>query len=139
VRHIAPVIFHQHLAQVKAFDTVLPTEDVPTLHALRIEFKRLRYTLTFFKDVLGATIEDFIDDVKDLQEYLGTLNDAVIARERLEHTPVLSPAEAAVIEEYHALLDAQVAAKVGNFPELWTKFNTRSVQRKLSDALLVMR
>ena len=38
--------------RVRAYETIITWADVPTLHALRIEGKRLRYTLEYFAEVL---------------------------------------------------------------------------------------
>lgn len=139
VRHVVPVLFHQHLATVRAFDAVLPTDKPEVLHQLRIEFKRLRYVLSFFKDVLGTSIEDYIEEVKAMQEHLGRLNDAVVAQQHLPDEDELDSDQAQVIAEYRVLLEAEVETLLTNFPDLWTHFNTRTIQRKFSDALLVMR
>ncbi|MBC7810108.1 MAG: CHAD domain-containing protein, partial [Burkholderiales bacterium] len=57
LRHVLPGMLYECLATVRAYDTVL-VDDVPVerLHALRIEFKRLRYAVTLFQEVLGPEI-----------------------------------------------------------------------------------
>lgn len=139
VRHVAPVIFHQHLASVRAFDAVLPTDRPEILHALRIEFKRLRYVLTFFSEVMGSTVSDFIEEVKTIQDYLGKLNDAVTAQHYLTDSNSSGPEYQAAVQAYRDSLAREAQTLIIGFPEIWTHFNTRTVQRKLSDALLVMR
>ena len=42
---------------VRAHDTTLAWADVPALHALRIDGKRLRYTLEFFREVLPSSAD----------------------------------------------------------------------------------
>jgi CHAD domain-containing protein len=60
--------------------------DVAALHALRIDAKRLRYTLETFRDVL---VEPFVSDLVGrlvrLQDHLGELNDARVAAEAVRH------------------------------------------------------
>jgi triphosphatase len=53
------------------------------MHEVRIAAKKLRYGVDFFRDIfhLGA-VKAYLSHLKDLQELLGTLNDAVIG-ERL--------------------------------------------------------
>jgi CHAD domain-containing protein len=138
-RHVAPVIFHQHLANVRAFDQVLPTEKIQILHALRIEFKRLRYVLTFFSEIMGASISDFIDEIKAVQEHLGNLNDAVVGREQFDQPGMFAPEQEALVNTYRDLLAEQAKAGIAAFEDVWAHFNTRAVQRKFSDALLVVR
>ena len=41
---------------VRAYETIITWADVPTLHALRIETKRLRYTMEYFSEVLPVTV-----------------------------------------------------------------------------------
>jgi len=67
-----------------AYESALEEPSATTLHSLRIEFKRLRYTVSLFEGVLGTQIEGFIGDLKDLQDILGNLNDIATARGRLE-------------------------------------------------------
>jgi CHAD domain-containing protein len=139
VRHVVPVILHQQLAQVRAFDGHLTDAPYERLHALRIEFKRLRYLLTFFVENLGASAADFVDEIKVMQEHLGRLNDAVVALERLSDRDVFSPEQLEALAPYRQTLDEKQAQLTTDFGDLWAHFNTRTVQRKLSDALLVAR
>jgi CHAD domain-containing protein len=139
VRHVVPTLFYEQLARVRAYDTLLPTDDANLLHRLRIECKRLRYTLTFFDNVLGTTVGDFIDEVKAIQEYLGQLNDLITAQQHL-HMGENNPEENGdVLEPYREQLKQEAVALIEGFEEVWLHFNKRAVQRKLSDALLVMR
>lgn len=134
IRHILPVLIHDHLAIVKAYDTVLAEADIHTLHALRIAFKRLRYAISYFKSLLGSSIDGFADELKTMQEYLGRLNDVHVAQMRLSRLP-----QQDILQQYiHDLAEEEVQLIAG-FGEVWTKFNSRTVQRKLSDALLVLR
>ncbi len=142
VRHVLPILIHDYLANVRAFDTVIDHADVPTLHALRIEFKRLRYTVQNFAEVLGAANEQFMGHLKDAQDYLGRLNDVFVARHRLES---LLDDMSSDDDDYVSLSD-QLAALVQEeadltegFINVWNEFNKRTVQRKLADALLVLR
>ena len=85
VRHLAPVEIYRRLAEFRAYDDVLPGHDVPLVcyHNLRITGKRLRYTLEFFREVLGPEAETAITRLKVLQDHLGDLQDAVVMIERL--------------------------------------------------------
>jgi CHAD domain-containing protein len=142
VRHVLPILIHDHLANVRAFDTVIDQADVPTLHALRIEFKRLRYTLQNFEDVLGASSEQFVLHIKEVQDYLGRLNDVFVAHNRLESLLDEMPEDdedySNLSEQMNALLEEEAELTLG-FIDVWNGFNKRMVQRKLADALLVLR
>ena len=55
------------------------------LHDLRIECKKLRYLLEFFKSVFPKKkIEFFINQLKNLQDYLGEFNDLSVHKEKLK-------------------------------------------------------
>jgi CHAD domain-containing protein len=137
VRHILPIIIYHRLAAVRAYDSVLAEADAPTLHALRIELKQLRYTLSLFSEVLGPQAAEFIEEVKNLQDCLGHMNDAVIARAYL--SDFLKDSHLAALTEYLASLEEKEIALKGQLFELWTQFNTRKVQQKLSTAILALR
>jgi len=140
VRHVLPAMIYDRLAAVRAYDTVLPEANAGTLHALRIEFKRLRYTLSLFSDVLGSSAEEFVDTIKAIQDHLGHLNDSSVARARLEglaDDPEASYAD--VLAGYLAHLEAHEAELKAGFAEVWQRFNSRKVQQKLATAVLALR
>ncbi|RMG72119.1 MAG: CHAD domain-containing protein [Chloroflexi bacterium] len=134
VRHILPVLIYDHLAIVRAYDTVLDKVDIHTLHTLRIEFKRLRYAISYFKSLLGSSVEQFIEEIKIVQDYLGRLNDIHVAQLRLSQL-----ADHDILQAYISNLAEEEKRLINGFGDVWTKFNSRAVQRKLSDALLVLR
>ncbi|MCZ7542085.1 MAG: CHAD domain-containing protein [Anaerolineae bacterium] len=79
VRHVVPRLVYEGLEAVRRYETILDTAPIETLHALRIDFKRFRYTLEFFEEVLGPEARDVINEVKVMQDHLGDLNDADVA------------------------------------------------------------
>lgn len=83
VREIAPVLIYTRLASVRTFENILASASIEQFHALRIEFKKLRYTLEFFREVLGPEAKEVIEAVKQMQDHLGDLNDAQVATEIL--------------------------------------------------------
>ncbi len=132
VRHVLPGMIYNHLASVRAYATVVGDADATTLHALRIEFKRLRYTVSLFDGLLGSQAKEFISEIKELQDCLGHLNDATTARMHLEaytHD---------VVSTYIAHLESHEADLKIRFDELWSRFNTRKVQQKISTAVLAL-
>ncbi|QPC81850.1 CHAD domain-containing protein [Phototrophicus methaneseepsis] len=140
VRHVAPLMIYDALAAVRAYDVVIADADFETLHALRVAFKRLRYTIDSFKDVLGTTATAYIDEIKAMQDYLGRLNDVVVAHERLEELGKLTAEQIAARDAYLAKLEQEANERVTNFiQEAWEPFNKRVVQSKLSNAILALR
>jgi len=78
VRHVLPFEVWSHYAAVCAFERVLPWASAETLHSLRIEGKRLRYLLEFFREVLDRGVEKPIKAMVGLQDLLGELQDGVV-------------------------------------------------------------
>jgi CHAD domain-containing protein len=93
------------LEQVRGYEQVMPWADVPTLHQLRIDAKRLRYALEFLKDALGTETQLLIKAVVALQDHVGALHDADVAASRarallVESSSRLTPAERAAVARY---------------------------------------
>lgn len=140
VRHVVPLSVHEHLANVRAYDNVLENGEIETLHALRIEFKRLRYLIENFEGVLGNTAGDFIVEVKKMQDHLGRIQDIDVARDSLNDLMGdLKKAQRLVLEKYIAEISLEQPELIQQFPEAWAHFNTRTVQQKLANALLMLR
>jgi len=55
-----------------------------SLHALRIEFKKLRYTCEIYREVNGAHLKTFIQSLREVQESLGEWHDYCILRDYAE-------------------------------------------------------
>lgn len=139
VRHILPPMLHEHLAAVRAYHDVVETADAPTLHALRIEFKRLRYTTSFFEEVLGTSGNDFIMEIKAIQDHLGRINDIVTAQQHLSTLIEDDGIENDALNGYLMGLQDEREALEAGFATVWQRFNARAVQSKLSNALLALR
>ena len=79
VCELAPVLIYSRIAAARAYAPFLTDAPIERLHALRIEFKKLRYTVEYFSEVLGKRSVEVINDLKLLQDHLGDLNDAQVA------------------------------------------------------------
>ncbi len=92
VRHVMPGLLFDRFKRVRSFETLFEIkEPIPeaTLHALRIEFKYMRYSLEFMRLFPGFHGEQLIKSLKQLQEHLGQLNDAVVSRTLLTSLPAM--------------------------------------------------
>lgn len=139
VRHVLPTMIYDKLAHVRAYEVVLDDADEETLHDLRIEFKRLRYAIALFSNVLGAKADDFIDELKVVQDYLGRLNDISVAQARLKVLmDDLEGHQNGVVWLYIDHLEEQKPELLAQMPEVWRRFNTKSVQRKLASAVVTL-
>ena len=125
---------------MRAYDQVLGDASDETLHALRIEFKRLRYAVSIFTDVLGTGIDDFIAELKTIQDHLGDLHDIGASEEHLSDIAnSLDPetqAEALyALQQYVDQMEQKRAELRAGVGEVWRHFNTKTVQRQLASAL----
>lgn len=89
VMDILPVLLYTQFATVRSYADLIEHETIdPYLekyHLLRIDVKVLRYTLEFFKEVLGPESKSLIKDLKALQNNLGDMHDAVVSLQLLEN------------------------------------------------------
>jgi CHAD domain-containing protein len=154
VRHVAPVTVFERLAAVRAYDewVSVPHPALDRLHALRIAFKRFRYTLEFFEEVLGPEANDVIKEVKSMQDHLGDLQDAVVASgllrdfltwgtwgrakrsEDAPSVPVIAPGVAA----YLAVKQAELQNLLDTFPPAWEAFRGVGFSQLVAAAISVL-
>lgn len=139
VRHLLPIILHERLAAVRAYETVLAEADDEILHALRVEFKQLRYAVEFFRPVLGASAEHFINEVKAMQDLLGRMNDITVFTEWMEKVKRPSDEQQAMINQYIDTRQNELGELRSHFDNQWQSFNRRTVQKQIADALLILR
>lgn len=139
VRHVLPVRILAAFVAVRAYETAIgrPGLPVETLHALRIDAKRLRYALEPVPHLLGEDGAATVKMLKRLQDHLGRMNDAAVAGERLraaEEEGLGSPALSAYIAEQ----DARLAERVATLGEAWEPFVAEPVRARLMAALARM-
>ena len=80
-RRLLPRLVTTFFSRVRAFLAKDPSPQ--KLHALRLASKRLRYTLELFRPCYPAGLEERLEALKKLQDWLGEVNDAVAARSLL--------------------------------------------------------
>jgi CHAD domain-containing protein len=152
VRHVAPVVIYQRLAAVRAYDEWVSIPDPPPerLHSLRIACKRLRYTLEFFREVLGPDTGTVIKSIVAIQDHLGALQDAVVARGLLadylergiwghEIAPGARPEEAVDVpgvEAYLAAKHAEFAHLLEGFAEIWRRVQDEAFSQMVAEAIV---
>ncbi len=149
VRHIVPRLIYAHYEQVRAFEPVLDGASVETLHALRIEFKRLRYALEFFREVLGPEAKAVISVVKTAQDHLGDLHDAAVGEALLASlldsynrefsgVPVFMRPDISGVAAYAEHVRAERARLIETFPQVWAAFMDEDTRRNLALAVAVL-
>lgn len=149
VREIAPVLIYTRLAAVRAYDAILKNAPIEQLHALRIEFKKLRYAVEFFREVLGEESKAVIADLKRLQDHLGDLNDAEVATQILRAfldewepqqsaLPVNERQNPEGIVTYLAARHSERYRLMVSFQDVWGEFNRPEFRRNLALAISVL-
>jgi CHAD domain-containing protein len=149
VRDVVPVLIYTHLAAVRTYDTVIANAAIEQLHALRIEFKKLRYAVEFFSEVLGEQARQVIEEIKTLQDHLGDLNDADVAcgilrefvdtwEERQIVLPLHERQNPEPVVAYLAAKHAELHNLMVTFPGAWAHFNRPELLENLALAISVL-
>jgi CHAD domain-containing protein len=147
VREAVPPLVLASYAAVRAYEGRVEGTDTPRprLHQLRITAKGLRYALEFFREILPAEAESLIDRIKELQEHLGNLQDAVVTcgilRDFLAwgtwgHNPTRAVAATGVIlapgvATYLSVRQAELRQLVEGFPAIWREVSGEEFRRQL--------
>jgi len=149
VCELAPVLIYTRFSWVRSYDTFLAEATIEQLHALRIEFKKFRYTVEYFREVLGKTAQDVIADIKKVQDHLGDLNDAQVATQilrefidewesRLETLPIHERPNLEPLIQYLAARHAERRQLMLSFPKTWKYLNRSGFRRNLAQAVAVL-
>ncbi|MBN2550841.1 MAG: CHAD domain-containing protein [Anaerolineales bacterium] len=149
VSQLAPILIYSRLAVVRSYDPYLVDAPIERLHALRIEFKKLRYTVEYFREVLGAESTSVINDLKGIQDHLGDLNDADVATQLLRQfvdsweaqqlsLPISERQNPAVIMNYLAYRYAERHRLVATFSEAWAYINRPEFRKNLARSISVL-
>lgn len=110
VRHVVPTMLLANFSHVRSYEMWFEQQDeVPlqTLHQLRIECKYLRYNLEFVGSLLSDESAEIIAWLKELQDDLGDLNDAVVSKQLLSNAD--DGNNDAVIARYESAQDKTIA------------------------------
>ncbi|HUW13679.1 MAG TPA: CHAD domain-containing protein [Anaerolineae bacterium] len=139
VHQVVPGLIIERHDVVLGYDPLIGDASLETLHGLRVDCKRLRYTLEFFVDILGSEAKDAIKEVVRLQDHLGDLNDADVASRmligfldqwsKLDRRDGIDTRGVASylltrLDELHTLYAA--------FPSRWRRFNRPASQQLLA-------
>ncbi len=137
---VIPAAVWTQYSVVRAYEAV-ERPSLESLHALRIEFKRLRYLLEFFQEVLGAGTAHLIELTVRAQDHLGLLHDADVAAKMLgaylaEHaTSGMGAGDLAAVVAYLSEVQAEIQARQDQFPELWREITDKSFRKQLATLL----
>jgi CHAD domain-containing protein len=137
LRYVAGGRIWRTYERLRAHDTIVSWADVPALHALRIDAKRLRYTLEFVREILPATADPLIAELVTLQDMLGELNDAQIAADTtrtwlIDAAPTLARGQQLAAGAYLRESEAEVARLRRTFRGPWRRVAGVTFRRRLA-------
>jgi CHAD domain-containing protein len=141
VRDVLPSEIWEHYGQIHAYDGVLEWAPIETVHALRIEGKRLRYLLEFFSQALGPGLAKAIDALVALQDHIGELHDVDVTVKLLQDFLVrdarasLSPAVAQAVGRYLKREQARLRTLQRTLKRPWTRVSGAWLRRALGRAV----
>ena len=143
LRHVAPVLIYSHYETVCAYEPFLNNADAELLHQLRIDFKHFRYALENFEELLGNEGTMVIAEIKQIQTYLGDLNDAQVAGQFLEdflkkNVAAAGAKKSPAIRNYLNNNAAKREQLVAVFPNVWHQFNSTKLRHNLAMAVAAL-
>ena len=92
----------------------------PVLHRVRLDTKRLRYTLELFRPCYGPGFETRLGALRGIQQLLGEVSDAVSAIRMLPRT-----------SRARAIIERRAEAKALEFRKRWTEVFDAPGQERL--------
>jgi CHAD domain-containing protein len=142
VDQVVPALIYTRLGVVRSYEAIIENPPLELLHALRIDCKRFRYTMEFFREVLGPEAKEVIEDAVVVQDHLGDLQDADVACqlliEFLDHWSGKERRDRINISgvtRYLVAKQSELRTLVATFPEIWQHFNRIEVRRALAKAI----
>ena len=125
---------------LRAHDASLPYADAAAIHRVRIDGKRARYTLEFFREILPDLADVSIAELTALQDHLGLLNDAQLAatftREwLLENAAEIPATTRKSIAGYLTASERDQARLRRSFGRLWRRVAGHTFRRRLALAV----
>jgi CHAD domain-containing protein len=135
-----PVVLFERLAAVRAYEGWLDGEDVPLrrYHRLRIDVKRIRYTLEFLSDVIGPEAATLIAAFKAVQDHLGEMREAWMTADLIEEDFLPLGVDGPKAGAHPGIAAYLTARRTRSeelrkaFPEIWVTVNNREVHRRIA-------
>jgi len=131
-RHASRTL-ERRFGEVWALRRALESEDPLELHALRIEIKRLRYTIETFDRLLGPSGALWGERLKALQAILGLVNDHTVALVIVERKlkPARDPLEVASLQLVARILEGRRAAHIARFHAEWERAGPKRLRARI--------
>jgi CHAD domain-containing protein len=148
VAEVLPALIWKRYGKVREFEARVKQPSIPTLHALRIEEKHLRYAIEFFVEAMGEPASMLLEPLVALQDHLGELHDADVASQLIAEF-IASRAryarrhgtEAANFEgpaAYLSVLQARITELQSGFLERWQVIVRAPFRKALGEAVAAL-
>ncbi len=147
ISDVLPALIWKQYGTVRVYQGHLHDATLEELHQLRIDIKRLRYTLEFFRESLdagadGALSDALVQPLVALQDHLGLMQDAVVAGHALTDF-ITAQAKAAkkhgegapefqAVAAYHSELQNRITALRETLPSKWAEITSPNFRRRLA-------
>jgi CHAD domain-containing protein len=141
---VLPAAVWTHYGNLRAYETVLDWASLETIHALRIEGKRLRYLLEFFGEVLGPGPAPAIEALVALQDHIGELHDAEVAVDLLREFLIrgaqasIEPAVANAARSYLKVEQARLRTLERTLKRPWRRVSSPRFRLLLARAVAAL-
>ena len=116
---------------------ITPSSPSESLHAVRIQCKRLRYLFEFFHPVYGDALKPEIKRLRSLQDVLGDFQDACVATQQLrqyaEGVPMRTRNRVHLIAlgQLISSQTRQADVRRADFPRVWRKFDRKGGRKSV--------
>jgi CHAD domain-containing protein len=143
VRDTAASRIWKAFEQLRERGSLVNWTELPATHEIRIDAKRLRYSLEFLGDVLRPDRDSLIERLVRVQDHLGAINDAATvaaaARGALQDRGGdLQPDERASIERYAADREHDIATLQAGISAAWDPIAAASFARRLGRTVVIV-
>jgi CHAD domain-containing protein len=133
VSQAAPVLISGKVTAVSDFTDETEGMSLARLHALRIQLKELRYTLEFFKPLMGPSAVSIIQRIREQLIFLGDLNDARVHIDMLADNEDLGSNPAAIL--YLEVIEGELNRLRVEYPSQWALLEQESWREELASAV----
>jgi CHAD domain-containing protein len=145
VGDVVPALIWKQYGKLREYERHVKQPTLPILHALRIEDKRLRYTLEFFSEALGDKTGGLVQPLIALQDHLGELHDADMAaqliaefiagRARDARRQAFVGTDFEAVASYLSFLQSRIGELQAGFPERWQTVVKPAFRQTLSEVV----
>lgn len=115
-----PLLAADYIAAGTAVAT--PESTPEQLHQFRLATKHFRYTLEAFRPIYGEPLESRLKELREVQQFLGDINDCRVAKQRF----ATHPGAAGFLE----FLDARLVDRRAEFLDFWREHFGTAVRLK---------